>query len=185
MAALRFSYRDRQWYAVCDVCGFRYHAYELTPIKDKYNELNNLLVCKYDRDKTNGGNLPWKFRERIIGDPRFIRPGQPDQFVTNENDSTSPSAPKNLTIVGVTSSSITLTWYPADEVGTSGIKGYKIERESPVGGGFATIVEDTQSVALTYKDVALSTTTQYNYRVSAINGFGTGNASNEAQNTTI
>jgi len=94
-----------------------------------------------------------------------------------------PDAPTSLTSNTISSSQIDLSWTtPADFA--SPITGYKIERESPVGSGFATIVADTSSTSTVFSDTGLATSTQYNYRVSAINSFGTGPASNEANVTT-
>lgn len=93
---------------------------------------------------------------------------------------TVPSQPTGLTAIATGLSTIQLAWTtPADD-GGSPITGYKIERESPIGGGFITIVADTGTTATTFQDPGLSSATEYNYRVSAINAIGTGASSNEA-----
>lgn len=96
---------------------------------------------------------------------------------------TEPDQVTGLSATAVSSSQINLSWSEPGN-GGSPITGYKIERESPVGGGWSTIVADTGTTATTYSNTGLSASTQYNYRVSAINAIGTGTASIAANATT-
>lgn len=83
--------------------------------------------------------------------------------------------PATITLTASSTSEIDLSWnsISADPA----VTGYRIERESPSGGGFAVIVADTGSTATTYADKGLSPSTDYGYRIFAINTEGIGPAS--------
>ncbi len=184
------------YYVICDVCGKKMRAKDAILISDKFNTLHRLLVCKNDADKTNPQQFIKAFKERQIDDPSLIRSEGTDRFVfisapseIETGDLTDPtgrnaSAPRALASIGATSTTVDLIWQGPDDSGSSAISGYKVERESPVGGGFSTVTSTTESVATSYQDTGLTASTQYNYRVSAVNNNGTGTASTEAAKTT-
>ena len=95
-----------------------------------------------------------------------------------------PDAPTDLDAFAVSDSQIDLEWVAPENPGTSDIIGYKIQRESPIGDGFTTIVANSGTTDTTYSDDDLDSETEYNYRVSAINDEGTSGTSNEASATT-
>jgi subtilase family serine protease len=103
------------------------------------------------------------------------------------NPPTSSSPPTGLTATAVSSSQINLSWTAPSSNGGSPITGYKIEQESPIGGGFPVtpLVTNTGTISTKYSDTGLKTGTQYNYKVSAINLVGTSTPSGSAHDTTF
>ncbi|MDA2930249.1 fibronectin type III domain-containing protein [Acidobacteria bacterium AH-259-O06] len=77
-----------------------------------------------------------------------------------------------------------LSWLEPGGFGGSPITGYQIERR-PCAGTWAVLVANTGTTATTYSDTAVVGGTCYGYRVSAINGMGTGSASTEATVTPL
>lgn len=173
---------DGYYQVICDICGKKMRAKDAHLITDKASTNRNLLVCAADRDMTNPQEYIRAFADKQLKQPRFIRSEGTDQFVT-PTSGRNPGAPRHLEVISALAGAVELVWQGPEDSGSGAISGYKIERESPVGGGFSTLVADTQSVAGYYKDTATSASTQYNYRVSAINHNGTGSASNETSVT--
>lgn len=185
------------YYTLCDVCDKKIRAKDAILIKDKYNPLNNMTVCKEDADETNPLSIPKKPRReqgirnpakiREPGTPKYVFIDTPEEIETGVSSNPTgriPSVPRFLFIIEATTSSIELMWEGPEDPGTPLATGYKIERESPVGGGFSTIKANTGTVAQYYKDTTTSAGTQYNYRVSVINEAGTSSPSNEAAAST-
>lgn len=114
------------------------------------------------------------------GDGALLETG--DDILLDEP--TVPGAPTGLVASSVSQSQINLSWTAPALTGGSAITGYRIERENPIGGGFAVIEADTGSATTSYSDTGLNPNSQYNYRVSAINAIGTGSPSSEDDATT-
>jgi len=95
-------------------------------------------------------------------------------------DESVPDPPTDL-IAQEDVSDIDLDWEAPLFNGYSPITGYKIERESPIGNGFATIVPNTFSTATQYQDTSVTIGNEYNYRVRAINSHGESAPSNESK----
>jgi titin len=74
------------------------------------------------------------------------------------------AAPASLT-------QIDLTWTAPNDY-NSAITSYVIERESPIGGGFAPLI--TLGSVTSYSDPGLASVQEYNYRIKAVNFYGNG-----------
>lgn len=181
-----------QYYAVCDRCGRKMRVKDM---KVTHGTLGKLLVCPADYEEPHPQDYLTSRPERKA--PTLTRPEASDsyQFVDTAAEietgasgypsGRSPDAPANLTATASSSSTIILQWNMIDrDPGSGSIIGYKIERESPVGGGFSTLVSNTGYPSTYYENTGLSASTQYNYRVSAINDYGTSSASDAANATT-
>ena len=111
--------------------------------------------------------------------------GSPSTAASDTTDAaTAPGTPTSLSAVADSPTSVALSWVAPVSDGGSPITGYKIERESPTGGGFSVLISDTGNTALSYRDESVVTATQYNYKVSAINAIGTSTASTASATTT-
>jgi plastocyanin len=121
--------------------------------------------------------VPHNFKVSAVN---AIGTGLPSDIVTKY---TLLDAPTNLVATAKSTTEIDLSWTAPSGI----ITGYKIERESPVGGGWTTIVEDTGTSSTSFANSGLITIAQYNYRVSAINLGGTSTPSTPSatSNTTV
>lgn len=170
---------------ICDICGGKYYRKDVTLVKDPFNTQHGLIVCKRDLDQLNEQALPNKIREGTVPSPELIRVEKADQFVANLNDDTAPSAPRYLVAHQSTvGSSIVLSWEGPEEPGSSGIIGYKVVRTVPLGAP-VTISENSGTGATYYEDTTGDLSTYYDYKVAAINSFGTGPYSNIAHYPTF
>ena len=83
-----------------------------------------------------------------------------------------PAKPAKPAVSSVAHDSVTIGW---DDPGDSSITGYQILRREPAvhdAGVFPVIVSDTATAATSYTDTAVAASTQYVYRVKAINAAG-------------
>ncbi|WP_419921606.1 fibronectin type III domain-containing protein [Candidatus Poriferisodalis sp.] len=83
-----------------------------------------------------------------------------------------PAKPAKPSVSSVSQDSVTIEW---DDPGDSSITGYQILRREPAvhdPGVFPVIVADTATAATSYTDTTVAASTQYVYRVKAINAAG-------------
>jgi hypothetical protein len=94
-----------------------------------------------------------------------------------------PGVPTDLSAESTNATTIELRWLTPDDDGGSAITGYFIERNLN-GAGFVTLVADTANTLVAFSDSTLSARDNAVYRVSAINGDGTGLPSDTDSATT-
>ena len=97
---------------------------------------------------------------------------------------TIPNPPTNLTATAVSSSQINLSWTAPVNSTADQVSGYKIEIRPLCSGPFSVLVANTTNTMTTYSNTVLAEGVCYEYKVSAINPAGNGNASNIAFTTT-
>ena len=85
-------------------------------------------------------------------------------------------APTNLVVYPVICdpAKLNLQWSAGS---MQNINGYRIQRETPIGGGFSTIVSNTTTTTTYYNNTGLVANNNYNYRVYSLNGSGISAAS--------
>jgi hypothetical protein len=177
-------------YIECDVCGHKVRRKDTVEVHNKDVRQNGYMFCKKHLDTINEQTYLYQVNPAIETSPTDIRPEKEITYrFINDLDEIkdgeitdpagrAPSAPVRLHHRGNNSDKVELNWYGPDDSGAVRITGYKIERESPVGDGFSTLVADTGSEMTYYVDESVSASTQYNYRVSAINTYTTSSPSN-------
>ena len=94
--------------------------------------------------------------------------------------STVPNAPSLTDVNEEPNGDVTIDWIEPTEGSPTG---YKIERRVG-GGGFLVLVANTGNSLVTFTDTTTTPATQFTYRISGINAFGTGAFSNEGSITT-
>ena len=113
-----------------------------------------------------------------------INPSGTSNVSSTASDTTfgATEPPTNLVATSLIGAEIKLDWVAPSDTNGDDVDGYMIERsETSASAGFTTIVADTASTAVTYTDGVTNTLTTgvtYYYKISAINIYGTSDASN-------
>ncbi|KKP59279.1 MAG: Fibronectin type III domain protein, partial [Candidatus Magasanikbacteria bacterium GW2011_GWC2_34_16] len=100
-----------------------------------------------------------------------------DLFFVTSSVLVAPSAPTGLTATPSTSTQIDVTWNS-----TGGATSYILYRSTD---NFSTTSTVTTTALTSYSDTGLTASTQYYYKVAAINEIGTGNVSTAVNTTTL
>ena len=100
--------------------------------------------------------------------------GSPSRWVEVTTEHVTPGEPGSLRSTADGDSAIDLSWAAPSDTGTSAISGYRIEVWDELKAVYVVLVENTGSVATTYRDAGLQPKTVRYYRVSAINTSGPG-----------
>lgn len=172
---------DGYMYVICDVCGKKVRQRDTVVRKDKYNQQNNLVMCKDDVDKPQPSLRPIRIREKYRPNPSDVRSEPTDTYIVNANATRIPSAPTLLRAAGGSGvvEVVALSWIGPSDPGDSGIIGYVIWRET-IGAPGDIIISNTNSTATYYEDTTLNINSIATYKVSAINSSGMGPYSNIA-----
>ena len=158
-------------------------------------QTNNPLVFLNDTGSTNtdyvatGLTFGTSYSARVSawtnntgGHPFNNATGNVYNFTTTST-SYSGTAP-TLTAFGPSSASTQINLeFPSSTM--QNIRGYKIEREDPIGSGWDVLVGNTTTTTQYYNNTGLTSNLIYNYRVYAMNGTGLSDVSNEYDMTTF
>jgi len=98
--------------------------------------------------------------------------GLASAIVTASTAAAAATVPGQVT--GLVAGTSTDTTQPLSWTAVSGATGYKVERSAAAANIWAVVVANTGSTGTTYTVTGLTASTSYDYRVSAINGAGTG-----------
>ncbi len=183
--------RDR--FFICDVCQGRYLISQSTYVSDSNSQQYGMLLCPKDVDEVDDLRTRKVVRDLVPPDPKLVRIEQTNYFQTLDQDSMietggqqvsvgyAPDAPTNFYLIEVEPGAVSFGWEIAS-VGSSSIIGYRIERafyNSDEFEDFEVLSVNTQDPDTTYIDVNTSASTQYIYRLKAINTYGSSDYSNE------
>ncbi|PWB67958.1 hypothetical protein C3F09_12555, partial [candidate division GN15 bacterium] len=111
----------------------------------------------------------------LTNSPTWVTPGAPFNLVF-----TTPTAPSGLTATAYSQYQINLAW--SDN--SSNEAAFEIERSTAGSGGPFTLRATVNAGIVAYNDTGLTPSTQYWYRVRAVNGGGASSYSNVADATT-
>ena len=129
----------------------------------------------------HSGLLPatsYTYRVSAINKVGVSRPSLP---ATARTYATNPSEPRELKVEVLGPTQLQLDWLRPEREGGTAITGYRIQVSTDRGGTWQTVLDNTASLKLSYRQDGLEPGTLYRYRVAAINVTGPGDWSIEAE----
>ena len=182
---------DLDWDAPADIGSSAITGYRIEVSSDGDDPWTNLVA------NTDNTNTFYKHTGLQANTTRYYRvyaindTGESDDPSNVANATTTvvvvtsaPDPPTGLTATAQGTDRINLSWTAPDDDGNSAITGYKIEYSDDAGANWDDLVADTDNTSTTYADTGLDPATTRHYRVSAINGVGTGEPSDTDSATT-
>lgn len=102
----------------------------------------------------------------------------------NNADITAPNAPSGLSATAISSSTVNLSWGAATDTGANqtGLSKYNVLRKGPNESNYSVIAQ-INAPTTTYSNTGLVASSQYSYRVQAVDGAG--NTSGNSNTTTV
>ncbi len=177
---------DLSWTAPSDtgssnIVGYRIEASEDDTTSWRVIQSNTRSrTTTYEHAGLDPGDT-YYYRVSAINDDATSEPSNVDNATT---EAERPGPPTDLDATAVDSTQIDLAWNPPEDDGGSPITGYRIEWSPNGTSGWDDLDANTGSTVPQYTDATLSPNTTRHYRVSAINGAGTGPPSDVASATT-
>lgn len=169
-------------FVICDVCGKKFRVKDTVRIVDRFNLLNNMIVCFADADQTNPQIKPIHIHEDLLLRKDYVRPEATFYTYANtENEDTLPSAPRDLVASQQPFTDyIQLQWNGPADYGNARVLGYRIYRANPINLIFTVINTNTNSEATFYSDHTADINSSYAYMVSIVTTLGESPLSNIA-----
>lgn len=160
-----------------------YRIYRRPPDQTRFQvlvESTNSTSTSFTDTGLAGGDS-YYYRIAAVND---VSSGEFSNEVFVSTELTVPDVPTELEVIAISDELIYLDWTAPARDGGSPVTGYRIERESPVGGGFSTILPNTGTPFTNYADSSVVAYTEYRYRVSAINNQGESESSDPSDGKT-
>ena len=145
-----------------------------SPIGGGFSEIDDIGDVGTYSDVTVVGGTEYNYRVRGYNALPVV-----SNYSIADDATTSVAIPTGFEVTKFDEASIGAHW-----VFTGGADGFKVERESPKGGGFSLLTTINDGTVRDHIDTSLDASTQYNYRVKAFDGGGDSSASGEADATT-